>query len=453
MCVKIIHEHNLTNKHKSIMDNENLTKYVKWGLQGTFVLGASGFLAYRYKVCRPDQFLVRTGVGIKDMSVTKKAIQWPFQKASFIDMAPMTFDFNLHNMSKEKVEFKLPVVFTIAPIDPWNDLESFKNYARRMEGLDRHGIRDTISGMIEGETRGLTAKMTIEEMFSGKDSFKEIVVDKIDYDLGQLGMQIINANIKEMADYDDKNKYFEYRKKRAIETANYEAQVEVSSAKKDGEIGVAKNIGETRIATAEIERDAKVKENEREMIIAQSNAELRVVEAEATKRAEIAKIEADMAAKERENELQKEVEIKRAKQELEARRAEIMSVAIAESEAIERRAEASLFAKKKEVEGILSLLEAQAEGLGRIRTEAGDAKLTQFYLGLNEGLYPALAKEAADAVRGMNPKVHLWKTGNDAFDTNTLLPVTKMMQSFAPALDGIQEDIKLPSWLPSSKDK
>ena len=306
--------------------------------------------------------------------------------------------------------------------------------------------------MVEGETRGLTAKMTIEEMFSGKDTFKEKVVDKIDSDLNQLGMQVINANIKEMADYDSHNKYFEYRKKRAIETANYEAQVEVSLAEKNGKIGVAKNIGHTRIATAEIERDAKVKENEREKTIAQSNAELNEVEAEAMRRSNMAKIEAEMATKIREVELQREVDIKRAQQEIESKRASIMSIAIAESEAIERRAEASLIAKQKEAEGMLAILNAQADGLSKIRESAGSTNLAQFYLGLNANLYPQLAKEASNAVRLMKPKVHLWKTGNDAFDNNTLLPITKMMQNFAPGLDGIQDHVKLPKWMPTSSD-
>lgn len=120
------------------------------------------------------------------------------------------------------------MVFTVGPIDPRDDMEHFKNYARMMQGMTAEEVRHTISGMIEGETRGLTASMTIEEMFSNKEIFRTRVVDKISEDLKKIGMRIFNANIKEMSDYDEHNKYFEYRKKRAIETANYEAQVAVS---------------------------------------------------------------------------------------------------------------------------------------------------------------------------------------------------------------------------------
>ena len=49
-------------------------------------------------------------------------------------------------------------------------------------------------------------------MFTQKDIFRETVVNKIETDLKKLGMRIFNANIKEMTDYDENNKFFEYRK-------------------------------------------------------------------------------------------------------------------------------------------------------------------------------------------------------------------------------------------------
>lgn len=126
-----------------------------------------------------------------------------------------------------------------------------------MVNMSEDEISEVISGMIEGESRGLTAKMSIEEMFSGRDTFKVTVVDKIDEDLKQFGLTVHNANIKEMSDFDENNKYFEYRKQREIETANYEAQVSVSLAKRNGEICVSKNTGATRIAIAEKKMSVK----------------------------------------------------------------------------------------------------------------------------------------------------------------------------------------------------
>jgi hypothetical protein len=46
----------------------------------------------------------------------------------------------------------------------------------------------------------------------------------------------------------------------------------------------------------------------------------------------------------------------------------------------------------------------------------------------------------------MDPKVHLWTTGSDATEGNSIEPITKMVQGFAPMLNGISDDIKLPNW-------
>jgi flotillin len=433
------------------------------GVSGTALAGVGALIAVRYHVCKPEQFLVRTGLGIKDMSIQKHAIQWPFQRVSFINMSPITYEFQLHNMSKEKVEFKLPVVFTVGPVDPRTQLNEFKNYARMMNDLSPEAVRDTIGGMVEGETRGQTAQMTIEEMFSQKDVFRETVVSKIEEDLQKLGLRIFNANIKEMADFDSDNKYFEYRKQRAIETANYEAQVQVAEAKKIGEIGVQERLRDTRIARAEMDQAAILAENKREEMVEQSKADLEEVKAESFKRSEIAKINAEMMAKQTDMELQRELEEKRREQQIEAMRAEKLSSAIAESEAMERLADAKLYQEKaianahvyteqQKAMGIEAVYNAQADGLNKLAKSAeGDSSFAKFYLGLENGLYEKLAKESSNAVQGLNPKINVWNTGSNTDDNNDASkPIINLMKSFAPALDGLQEqaNVQIPRWLP-----
>ena len=486
--------------------NENKYKYLGLVSASALAGGAGFFMFKRFHICNPEQFLIRTGLGIKDMAIGKHGVQWPFQKATFINMDPITYQFNLHNMSKEKVEFKLPVVFTVGPIDPRENKEEFKNYARIMNNLSPSELEETLGGMIEGEARGLTAQMTIEEMFSNKDVFRDTVVKKISNDLSKLGMRVFNANIKEMSDYDEDNKYFEYRKQRAIQTANYEAQVEVAKAKQMGEVGVEKNDGEIRIAKALIEQEAKIKENEREKAIALSNAELNEIRAESMRRSEVARIESEMIAKTREMEMQRELDEKRRDQQTEKFRSEQLSKTIAESESMERMADADKYkiqqhadgkfyselkeaeadkykiqqhadgkfyselkegeadkykieqhadgtfhAELKEAEAILAKHNANADGLDNImKTMNNEHTLMQFYLGLNSGIYPKLAEESAKAVRGLNPKINIWNTGSDAQNNNDIgKPIINLLKSFGPALDGLDGHVKLPEWLPT----
>lgn len=421
----------------------------------TFAAGA-GFVAlaaYRFKVCRPEEVMVRTGLGIRNMTVSKKGMHWPFQRFNMISMTPRTYQFDLHNMSKGKVEFKLPVVFTVAPINPDADKDGFKRYASYLNSVDDYELHSTIGGVIEGETRGLTARLSVEEMFSGKDKFRKEVVEKIETDLNQIGLTIINANIKEMADYDDKNRYFEYRKKRAIETANFEAQVDVAEAKRMGEIGVAEKEGEIRIATAEIERNAMVKENERNAEIATSNAALAKAEAEAKQVSEVARIEAENNARMREAELEKQVFELKKQMEMEEKRSRLLTAAtvsaeaeVAEAEgkakAMELLADAKFYQQSKEAEGIQVTYDARAAGLERLYSAAGsDKDLVKYELGLDKELFKKLAEENAKAVQGLNPKINIWNTGNSTADP--MNPILNIVQSMAPMLNGLEGKIDL----------
>lgn len=94
----------------------------------------------------------------------------------------------------------MPGVFTIGPR---NTPEALKNFARIL-GLgggstaDKQANLDTIIlGILEGEVRSLAGTMTMEEIFNDRKIFKEKIVNKVQQDLDQFGLQIYNANIKE----------------------------------------------------------------------------------------------------------------------------------------------------------------------------------------------------------------------------------------------------------------
>ena len=416
--------------------------------------GLAAFAAHRYHVATPSQFIVRTGMGIKgNMSVSKRAMQWPFQQARRVDMSPVTLTFRLHNMSKGKVEFELPVVFTVAPANPDENMGSFKRYCTMVTGMGHDEVVQTIQGVVEGETRGLTSTMTVEEIFNAKDKFREEVVERIAADLDKLGVRILNANIKEMRDYDEKNMYFEYRKRRAIETANYEAQVEVSRAQRDGEIGVKDNEAEARKRKAELDMAATVKENEARQRIVQSEADLERKRQEARLAVERAAVETDNEVQRRNHELQKEVEKARQEAMLAQQRATDFSRAQVESETVRERAagradamrieaEAALYAKQQEAEGIRATLEAQAEGLQSMLS-AADPDLVRFYLARDK-LVP-LAQTQADAFRDLKPNITVWGGGDGNHKNSVAGVVTDIFQSLAPLGEMVaQKGVKVP---------
>ena len=100
-------------------------------------------------------------------------------------------------MSREKMEFILPGVFTIGPK---NDTQALEKFALLLGAEDHKKIDGIIEGVIEGETRVLAASMKIEEIFNGRDVFKATIISKVQDELDQFGMVIYNANVKELQD-------------------------------------------------------------------------------------------------------------------------------------------------------------------------------------------------------------------------------------------------------------
>ncbi len=188
-------------------------------------LGTTAFLS-RYKVAKPSQYLVRTGLGINGLSITKKGVHWPGQRISYIEMSPTTFSVSVPAMSKERIPFLLPSVWTIGPKD---DKESLKTYASLLSDKGIEGLEGTVVGVIQGETRVLTAGLELDELFSNREQFRNVVEGKINTIINDLGLKVYNANVAELSDLDNKNRYFEEQKLRALEKVNQDARVAVAS--------------------------------------------------------------------------------------------------------------------------------------------------------------------------------------------------------------------------------
>eukprot|EP01083_Nonionella_stella_P172549 592555_1 len=406
-----------------------------------------------YTVCKPNQFLVRTGLMDVSMSIRKKGIVLPWvQRGVMVDMNPSTYRFNLQAMSKGNVEFKLPVVYTVGPQHPEVNRAQFETYATLMTETSPDSIETTIKGIVEGETRIRAAQLTVDEMFSDRERFREHVVDQITPELTQLGLVIYNATIQEMHDYDENNKFFEYRKQRAIQNANNEARAAVAEAQKKGDIAVAERKKDTDIRLALVHKEQTVYKNEQDIEIAVSDTKIAEAQAQQKRLSQIANVEAENAIQLRDQELALHVENTRREREIASKRAEIWADALVQSEAKERVADANYYAKEREAAGMKEILSAQANGLGEIYEASGrNAQLAQFYLGSNSDLYVKLAEKNAEAIQGLNPNIQIWNTGANGNETNdVMLPFVSMIQKLNPLMNGLQEQAhwKFPDFIP-----
>ncbi|PHT60609.1 Flotillin-like protein 2, partial [Capsicum baccatum] len=398
-----------------------------------------------YRIARAFEFLVITRIGIDELKITKKALVWPLQKCRVIDVTPVNYTFEVNAMSAEKLPFLLPAVFTIGPCV--DDHERLVKYAKLLSHHehDSHDVKDLAQGVIEGETRVLAASMTMEEIFKGTKDFKKEVFEKVQLELNQFGLLIYNANIKQLVDVQG-HEYFSYLgQKTQMEAAN-QAKIDVVEAKMKGEIGA-----KAREEKVKVKTNVMIYENQREAELAEANSILATKKAGWSQQAKMAEIEAQKTVEIREAVLQQEVERKNALTKTESLKAQHLSKATVDYEikatargqfsvvqetegsrayanqkvveakklaaeaqtyAVQQDADAALYAKKKEAEGLKGIVVTPQILLGRTDTPlGGNYHALRDYMIIDKGLLKDMDKCNAEAIKGLQPKVSIWNNG------------------------------------------
>lgn len=480
---------------------------------------------FRYRTARPDEYIIKSGLGVGQEAILKNTFQWPFQRVTTISLAPRNYSFDLHMISKDLVPFTLPVVFTIGPFDPAVDVDSFRRYASKMSAMTEKELHEVVLGIIHGQTRLYAAGLTVIEMFGDRDSFKQHVQERIGKELLGLGLNVFNGNVAEMRDVEG-NAYFSSLKQKAISSAVNDARIEVATAKKRGDTGESANAVEAKVRMAEIKKDGDISEQravaetkiglaeiQKETEIGQADsraakdirvaeinkgAEIGQAESKAAKDIRVAeldasvvesqnarkqqieksrlelelvnlackrdegtkRVEADMAPKTRQAELQTELNKLDAAKQIEFLRAtELAQTTVAaegkikeaeaEATALRLGADAALYVEQQKAEGIRVTMEAKAAGL-RDMLAAGTPDLVRFYLSLENGLFVQMADKTAQAIQGLQPKINVWTTGGASGDEFS--PLQKLFTGLPPMLEALQQqtDVKLPSWMPQA---
>ncbi|KAJ0124817.1 flotillin domain-containing protein [Diaporthe amygdali] len=429
-----------------------------------------------YRVAAPDEYLALTGMGIDLVKISKSAWVYPFQRCTRFSVQPHDYAMNLQAMTKEKLQFLLPVVFTVGPdvnargANAKTGVSQGQNHQQedRGDSLMKYAmlltdtnakantntfLENIVKGIIEGETRVLVSSMTMEEIFTEREEFKRRIFRNIQSELDQFGLKIYNANVKELRDAPNSN-YFESLARKAHEGAINQARIDVADAQQKGSVGEADRRGRQERELAKINAETAVQKTERDGERASAEASLDTRKTTLKRDLDIAKITATRATESRDAELKKEVEIKRAAAEMERLRAiDVVKASIAreakqqaadarayevqvdataqlsktnqatDADAYKTRigADAANYAALKDAEAKLQVQMKEAEGLTAMASAygqmaqafGGPAGLLQ-YMMIEKGTYVELANANAHAVQGMQPKISVWNTGSQA---------------------------------------
>jgi flotillin len=457
------------NFFDSILSPETLTLITS--VAGTSMIG---FMMYRYKVCLPNERIVKTGLGIKTARLYDKTLQLPFQTITKIKLVPKAYHYLIDKaMSKEKITFRMPIAFTVAPKDDPVMLLNFAKSSSMIDDLASARFDDLVVAAVAGACRRQAGTLELEHIFSDRNKFRDQVIDVINNDICPFGLHILTMNIEELEDMEG-NEYFKYLRKRALEGAVNIAKIDVAEKQREGDIGQKLHQSEARKELSELEKAAKLVENSREGEIAKSTSDLNVIKAEYDRAVKVAQLEANANADKRKYELQKEVEEYRKTQEIERLRASDLSIASVQAEVTIKNAEASATAirviseakllekqneakgaqalkeaeargiqalKEAEARGTQALREAEAKGLEQLVLAAGDITRLNSYLMMKDEIIPKVASYNAQAVRKLKPKINIWQTGpissSDAHNTLTGT-VTDIVRTSVPLFESLK---------------
>ncbi|KAK8134222.1 hypothetical protein PG984_006234 [Apiospora sp. TS-2023a] len=329
-----------------------------------------------YRIAAPDEYLAITGMGISNLLISKAAWVWPFQRCRRFSVQPHDYAMNLQAMTKEKLQFLLPVVFTIGPDvnsrganakghkkatppadsrdghNPIHDEDkgdALMKYAMLLseaesdkKSKEAHGLDQIVKGIIEGETRVLVSSMTMEEIFTEREEFKRRIFRNIQVELDQFGLKIYNANVKELKDAVGSN-YFQSLSQKAHEGATNQARIDVADAQLRGNVGEAQRHGQQERDIAKINAETAVAKTDRDVERANAIANLETKKTLLDRDVEISKIEATRATQSRDEDLKREVEVKRAAAELERLRATDVVKASIQRESAQQAADAKAY--------------------------------------------------------------------------------------------------------------
>ncbi|KAG6359959.1 hypothetical protein INS49_011013 [Diaporthe citri] len=455
-----------------------------------------------YRVAAPDEYLALTGMGIDSVKISKSAWIYPFQRCTRFSVQPHDYAMNLQAMTKEKLQFLLPVVFTVGPDVNARGAnakaggnagrghtqedrgDSLMKYAMLLTDTNAKGknttafLENIVKGIIEGEVRVLVSSMTMEEIFTEQRR----IFRNIQSELDQFGLKIYNANVKELRDAPSSN-YFESLSRKAHEGAINQARIDVADAQQKGSVGEADRKGRQERELAKINAETAVQKTERDGERAQAEASLDTRKTTLKRDLDIAKIQAARATESRDAELKREVEIKRAAAEMERLRAvDVVKASIAreakqqaadarayevqvdasaqlskanqatDADAYKTRigADAANYAALKDAEAKLQVQMKEAEGLSAMASAygqmaqafGGPSGLLQ-YMMIEKGTYVELAHANANAVAGMQPKISVWNTGSqaggEAGSSNSVDTMRNVYQMLPPLMQTINE--------------
>lgn len=307
-----------------------------------------------YLKAPPDQAFIISGMGKPRILTGKAGLKVPFfERVDKLDLGAIQIDVKTSSAvpTAEYINIK---VDSYVNVRVGSTPEMMTLAAQNFLNASRDTIGAKVRDLLEGNIREIVGQMKLTEMVSDRKLFSEKVQENAVPDLARFGLELVSFNVQNFLD--DNNvindlgidNVEQIRKsaaiaksaaKREIAIAEAENARQANEAKAQAETDIAKKNAEVEIAKSELKAETDVKK-------AAADAAYSIQEQEQAKAINAAKVNAEIAQREREVELKaREIELK--ERELDAT---VRKQADADKYAAQMRAEADLIKRQKDAE-------------------------------------------------------------------------------------------------------
>lgn len=331
-----------------------------------------------YKKAPPTQAIVVTGFGLSRPKVVcgRGVFVLPIvQRADRLNMRLLKIDVKTPETgvkTKEGVSLWLDSVVTVQVYSEnstvsdeevrnagYDDIRKYINSRQQSAisnflGMDEAHINEKINDVLQGNLREIVSEMTVDQILTNRKQMAVSVVENARPDLAKMGLEVVTFNVQDVKDAVDAMGH----NHGVIEAIGVEQEELV---KKRASIAKAEAERDVSCAKAAAAMAANEKEIEAQTAIAQRNNELELAKSKLKAEADKAAADANAAGMIQTNLRAKEVKESEADAEI-ARQKKMVDLAAQEAE-VRKQADAELYRRQKEAEGIALVGKAEAEAI------------------------------------------------------------------------------------------
>lgn len=334
-------------------------------------------------ICRPNEILIFTGRTYVLPNGHKAGTfvlsgggrwRWPIiERVERMDITTIPIKVPASAYSRGGIQLR---VDAIANVKISSDERHVRNAIERFLGRDRAEVAQVARQTLEGNLRGVLAKLTPEEVNEDRLRFADELSREAGQDLAKLGLQVDTLKIQSVT---DDAGYLEAIGRKRVAEILKEAEVAESDAERESKTVAANAKAEGDIAKENAQKSVLQKTNESRRIAAECEA---LVEAE-IRRTEAAAQAARALAEQELQSVRKEVERARLQ-------AEVVVPAEAERRAREIIARGEAAPVEADGKANADAMRMLAESWGKAGTQARDVFLIQQLEGLTDTVVDAV---------------------------------------------------------------